>query len=210
MRTATFTLTLLCLIPLTSAQEPENAPTDPHQVSHAVLPNHLEMVGQSVPDVTFAGTDGKEISIGSYRGKPLLIDLWATWCAPCLAGLPSLNHIYEEFRNKGLQFISFDQEAEGGNNRDAKAATKYLAQHHYAWKNFHDADRNVATALQCDGLPLVLLIDANGRIVYYDFGGHAEEGALRRAIAGLGPDVAPPAASENDKPDESQVLPDRH
>jgi thiol-disulfide isomerase/thioredoxin len=211
MRTAAITFFLLCLISTAKSQEPEQAPSDEYQAPvRPVIPHHEEMVGQSVTFIKFAGEDGKEVGFDSYRGRPLLIDFWATWCAPCLAALPSLNRIYGEFKSKGLEMISFDQEEEEGDDRDAAAARSYLAQHHYEWKNFHDTDRKVAKALQCDGLPLVVLIDANGNIVFYDFGSRGGEATLRRAIAGLGPEFASPASSEKRNPGESSASPDEN
>jgi thiol-disulfide isomerase/thioredoxin len=203
MRCAATILALLSLIPLAKAQEPEHDPADPYWSSfkHVGVLHHEEMVGQSVPDVTFVGPDGKEIALSSYRGRPLLIDLWATWCAPCVAALPSLNRIYAEFKGKGMEFISLDQESEEGDRGDAVTAARYLAGHHYDWKNFHDSDRKVATALQCDGIPLVVLIDANGKIVYFDFGG--KEAYLRKAIANLGPEFTPVTPSNKGKSGES-------
>jgi thiol-disulfide isomerase/thioredoxin len=150
----------------------------------------------------FVGKDGKEVALSSYRGKPLLIDLWATWCGPCLAALPSLNRIYAEIKDKGMEFISFDEVGDPvDEDKDAARATNYMAQHHYKWKNLHDDARRVATALQCDGMPLVLVIDANGKIVYFDFGG--QEADLRKAIAGLGPQFGSVAPSGEGKPDTS-------
>lgn len=113
-----------------------------------------------------------------------------------------MNRIYAEFKDKGLEVISFDQD------RDAAKATEYLARHHYEWKNFHDEDRKVATALQCDGFPLAVLIDANGKIIYFDFGG--EDADLRKAIAGLGPEFAPAPHSDEDKQNEASNPPSRN
>jgi thiol-disulfide isomerase/thioredoxin len=166
------------------------------------------MIGQLLPDLTSVGTGGEEVALSSYRGKPLLIDLWATWCGPCLAALPSFNRIYAEFKAKGMEFISFDQEIAEEDDGDAAKAAKYLAEHHYVWKNFHDSDRNLAKALQCDGIPLVVLIDANGKIAYFDFGG--KEADLRKAIGSLGPEFAPVSPSDKGKPVESSGSTDQN
>jgi thiol-disulfide isomerase/thioredoxin len=197
MRSAVLTLFLLCLIFFAKAQEPHQDSADSNLATsqHVRVPYHEDKIGLFVHDVTFTGKDGKEVSLSSYRGKPLLIDFWATWCGPCRAALPGLKRIYSEVKDKGMEFVSFDQVGDPvDEDKDAAAATKYLAQHHYEWKNFHDADRKVATALQCDGLPLVVVIDAEGQIVYFDFGGNEAE--LRKAIAGLGPEFASVAPAD--------------
>ena len=153
---------------------------------------NAELVGQTAPDTTFTGADGQKIALASYRGKPVLIDLWATWCIPCLAALPSLNRIFKDFKSKGLTIIGVDQD------KIPARATAYLAQHHYNWTNFHDGDRSVEEAMRGYVLPLTVLIDGNGKIVYYDLG--SDEAGLRKAIAGLGPDfasVASPARAAN-------------
>jgi thiol-disulfide isomerase/thioredoxin len=205
VRSAVLTLSLLCLISLATAQEPEHDPADPYWASfqRRGTPHHEEMIGQFVPDVTFVGADGKEVALSSYRGRPLLIDFWATWCAPCLAALPSLNRIYAEFKGKGLEVISLDQD------RDPARATNYLAQHHYEWKNSHDGAR-LAAALQSDGVPLAMLVDANGKIVYCDFGSLDNEAYLRKAIAGLGPEFAPPALPNEGVANESKDAPNQN
>jgi len=209
VRSTVLTFSLLCLVSPAKAQAPENAPSDPYApIQRHGIAHHEEMVGQIVPEVTFAGTDGNEVALSTYRGRPLLIDFWATWCAPCVAALPSLNRIYAEFKGKGMEFISFDQESEVGDDGDAAKAAKYLAEHHYDWKNFHDSDRKVATALQCDGIPLVVLIDANGKIVYFDFG--RKEADLRKAIASLGPAFAPATHSDKGKADKSSDASDQN
>lgn len=191
MRRSVLTIfAFLSLIPLTNAQEHEGTPADQFPAStRPVVPGLSETLGKSAPDVTFETESGEKTSFSSYRGKPLLIDLWATWCGPCLADLPSLSRIYTEFKGKGLQLITLDADGEDGTGGDAASANKFLAQHHYEWKNFHDTDRKVAKAFNWAGLPLRILVDANGKIVYFDFGGRDSETDLRNAIAGLGPNL---------------------
>jgi thiol-disulfide isomerase/thioredoxin/outer membrane lipoprotein-sorting protein len=168
-----------------------NPPTDAKEVAtlepdfggtHPSMHPKAQMAGEMAPDFTFAGQDGKKIELSSYRGKPVLIDFWATWCGPCLLSMPALNKIYSETRDKGLEVMSFDQSTASDD------AAIYLKRHHYGWTNYHDEGKAVFNALKGEGIPLVVLIDAHGKIVYYDFGNNEME--LRRVIAGLGPKFA--------------------
>jgi thiol-disulfide isomerase/thioredoxin/outer membrane lipoprotein-sorting protein len=153
--------------------------------------NHpkAQMAGQMAPDVTRTRADGSKVALSSLRGKPVLMDFWATWCGPCLVAMPMLHHVYDEVKDKGIEFLVVDED----NKPDD--ATAYLARHKYPWTDFHDTDSKLQKAFKSEGIPLTVLIDAQGKIVYYDFGGN--EDTLRRAIAGLGPEFvsAAPAAS---------------
>jgi thiol-disulfide isomerase/thioredoxin len=149
-----------------------------------------EMVGKTAPEISFTGPDGKKIDLSSYRGKPVLIDFWATWCGPCLLSMPGFSRIDNDFKSRGLVVISVDQDS------TPEDATEYLARHHYTWTNYHDTGSKVSRAFKGDGIPLTVLIDAQGKIVYYEWGG--DEISLRKAIASLGPKASPtsPPATE--------------
>lgn len=206
MRSLTLSLALLGWFSLTQTQAPEHVSPDPPQT--AFEPHHAEMIGQFLPDISFVARNDQELALSTFLGRPLLIDVWATWCGPCLTALPTLNHVYSEFKSKGMEMISFDEDGEQGEDGDAATAARYLARHRYFWKNVHDADSRVATALQCDGLPLVVLADARGKIVYFDFGG--SEANLRKAIATLGPDFAPASPPDKDNADQASSSPDQN
>ena len=115
--------------------------------------------------------------LDSFRGHPLLIDLWATWCGPCIAGFVDLARLYDETRPTGLAIVSIDVAD------DARTAQAYLVKMHYPWPNFHDHGE-VDAAFGTDGVPRTILIDAKGEVVFDRVSSTPED--LRRAIAKLG------------------------
>ena len=139
------------------------------------------------PDVTLRQADGSGVALSSLRGKPVLIDFWATWCGPCLVSMPLLHRIYDDVNDKGIVFLAIDED-----NR-AEDATAYLIRHKYPWTDFHDTDFQFEKAFKNTAIPMTVLINAQGKIVHDDFGG--DQAALRRAIAALGPEFASTAPS---------------
>jgi thiol-disulfide isomerase/thioredoxin len=142
------------------------------------LPPAPTVVGKLLPDIALTGTDGKETKLSSFRGRPLLIDVWATWCGPCLAWMPSLGRLEKEMRGTGLQVVSIDRD------EVPETATRYLSFHGFQWPNYHDGEGRLSKALGDRRIPLTLLVDAQGRIACAGIGGE-DEAALRKAIAGL-------------------------
>lgn len=140
-----------------------------------------DLSGQTVPTVTLKSADGKLVSLDSFRGKPVLLDFWATWCPPCVKGLPQLAQIYQETKDKGLVLLTVDTD------EDAKNAADLLAKGGYPWQNFHDSG-DVSDAFGVNGIPRTLLIDANGKVVFDKI--NCGDSELRAQIAKLGPEYA--------------------
>jgi len=136
-------------------------------------------IGQAAPRVQFLLSDGNRVALESYRGKPVLLDFWATWCGPCVLAMPNIERLYSLANQSGLTVISVDEDI------DALAAVAYLARHKYAWTNYHDLNGRVQKAFRGDYIPLTVLIDARGKVAYYDSSSNDE--ALRAAVAKLGP-----------------------
>ena len=65
--------------------------------------------GSAIPDVTVSDPAGQQLKLASLTGKPLLINLWATWCAPCIAELPTLNRISNR-ADMNLQVVTVSQD----------------------------------------------------------------------------------------------------
>lgn len=143
-----------------------------------------DISGGAAPAVTFKGADGKEISLAALKGKPVLVDFWATWCLPCMASMPQMADLYQETKDKGLVFLGVDED------KDAKTAADYLAQKHETFPNFHDSGE-IGKALKEVGLPYTVLVDARGKIVFSKTGYSDDSlSELRAAIAKLGPEFS--------------------
>ena len=153
-----------------------------------------DLTGDAAPDVQLVGADGRSVPLSSYRGKPVLLDLWATWCPPCIESLPKLAELNRQAAPLGLVMLSVDEDEE------AKDATGFLAKNHYTWPNTHD-DGKVGDAFKKVGIPLIVLIDGKGKIAFYKAGD--DDAGLRKALAELGPEFASLAAPQKPPPCET-------
>jgi len=143
-------------------------------------------VGQPAPTLTFKAADGRTLDLASLRGHPVLLDLWATWCGPCILEMPAIDRIQRFAVPAGLSLIMVDQD------KNPSDAVDYLKRQHYDWPNYHDGWNGKYNQLGLKmslGLPTKLLIDASGTIAYYHEGADDDEG-LRAAIRKLGPQFA--------------------
>jgi thiol-disulfide isomerase/thioredoxin len=139
------------------------------------------MAGQLAPPLKLKSADGKEVSLDSFRGKPVLLDLWATWCPPCVQSLPELAKLYQDTKDKNLVILAIDS------NEDAKKGADFLAQKGHHWPNYQQEGK-ASKAFAGSSIPRTLLIDAQGKVVFDRTGAPGDE--LRSEIAKLGPEYA--------------------
>lgn len=67
------------------------------------------------PDFTLPGLDGESVSLGDYRGKVVLLNIWATWCPPCLAEAPSMEKLYNRFKDDDFKLLAVSIDEDGKN-----------------------------------------------------------------------------------------------
>jgi thiol-disulfide isomerase/thioredoxin len=134
--------------------------------------------GKQLQSVNLGTRAGETITTDSLRGKPLLLDFWATWCAPCREALPGMEKLYSETADKGLLFVSIDAD------EDAQTATDFLTKRKDTWMNFH-LTKEIASAFPDHGIPYFVLLDAAGKVVYSQEG--FDEVRLRSAVSKLSP-----------------------
>jgi thiol-disulfide isomerase/thioredoxin len=131
--------------------------------------------GTSVNRVSFSGLEGGTTSVADFEGRPLVLNMWATNCAPCVKEMPALDEVATEMAGT-LVIIGvnvFDSPA------DAAAFATGLG---VGYPQYSDPDGALSTALAVTGLPATAFFDASGTLVDVHQGAYTAE-QLRRAIA---------------------------
>jgi thiol-disulfide isomerase/thioredoxin len=114
--------------------------------------------GEDAPAMPFLGPDGGPATLTKFRGKPLLVNLWATWCAPCLEEMPSLDKLAVQEKNR-LQLIVVSQDMGG-----KKAVDPYFAKAKFkSLQPYLDKENVLPLALKGETLPITLFYDASGK-----------------------------------------------
>ena len=113
--------------------------------------------GLAAPAVVFADPAGKPVTLAAFRGKPVLVNLWATWCAPCIAELPTLDKLAA---SGGVRVLAVSQDLK------PETVAPFLAQRKLAAiQPYTDREMAVSLALGAN-LPTTILYDAKGREVW--------------------------------------------
>jgi thiol-disulfide isomerase/thioredoxin len=143
--------------------------------------------GSHLPDMSFTDIAGKPVRMVTLTGKPMLVNLWATWCAPCVAELPTLDGLAGA-KGDGLRVLAISQDM----GAEGKAATRVKAfWDQKGYKHIQpvlDPEGNASNQYQATTLPTTIYYDAQGREVWRLVGGHdwssAETAKLLAETAG--------------------------
>lgn len=114
--------------------------------------------------IKFKDATGKVVDLGDLKGKVIFLNFWATWCPPCLAEMPSVNKLYEQFKtDENVVFIMVDADS------DFAKAKKYMDRKGYQMPVYAVASR-VPQQLFAGSLPTTVVLDKHGRISYHEVG----------------------------------------
>lgn len=121
------------------------------------------------PQTAFLAGDGTQLTFEDFRGHVLLVNFWATWCAPCVRELPSLDGLQSKLGDEGLLVLAVSQDRGG-----AKVAAPFLKKLGVTRLGlFLDSRMKLGRAFGVRGLPWTILIDRDGRVIGH-LSGYAE------------------------------------
>jgi thiol-disulfide isomerase/thioredoxin len=124
----------------------------------AVTPGEVK-VGSYLRESTLNGFDGSAKLFSDYRGKPLIINVWASWCGPCRAEMGSLERLAQLYNGKEFNVIGISID----DNSDAAAA--FIKTSKVTFDNFLDRKLLLENMLGANTIPLTILVDADGRVL---------------------------------------------
>ena len=120
--------------------------------------------GNPAPKVSFQDTQGKTISIKDMQGKYTYIDLWATWCGPCIKEMPSLKKLQKKYKNKNIQFVSVSID----DKKDHDKWQKFVKDHDLRGMQLianDKAHKKMAKAFNIKMIPRFIFLDPEGKII---------------------------------------------
>ena len=144
-------------------RERKAALADPKYDDGATEKTYRAKLGKLLPDFTFTDRSGKRLSLASYRGKILLIDVWALDCGPCTGDLPYLREAYRRFHSRGFEILGF--EARG----PSSAIDRFMQQHAIGWRQVDGTQlhKMLFQGWQVASYPTYILLDREGRVLTF-------------------------------------------
>lgn len=160
MRIALVSAAVLALV---GCRQPEAAaPTNNDATAEAPAAPGLTraFAGKSAPDTVFADPEGEEASIADFAGKPVLVNLWASWCVPCVKELPTLEKLHDSQDSIAVVSISQDM-------GPAASVAAFLDKNGIGeFAAYQDSKMALSGALGAEILPTTVLYDARGKEVW--------------------------------------------
>jgi cytochrome c biogenesis protein CcmG/thiol:disulfide interchange protein DsbE len=117
------------------------------------------LAGAPAASFTVQNVTGRPDSLTAYRGKVVLVNLWATWCPPCREEMPALEKLYRAYRSKGFIVLGIDQ------GESANVAASFARKLGVSFPLLIDGQQQYGRAYAAQGLPTSVLVDRSGRIV---------------------------------------------
>ncbi len=144
--------------------------------SNAVIDKKtLAILGTAAPSFEVTSFSDGKISLDKYKGSPVVLNFWASWCAPCKREAPDLEKTYNFFKNRGVAFIGIASDDTKDN------ALKFVEEFKITYPNGMDEEEVVSKKYSVLTLPITFVIDREGNISFKKVG-QIDEDRLKKEI----------------------------
>lgn len=122
-------------------------------------------IGDQAPDLVLKGINGGNIQLSDFKGKVVLIDFWASWCAPCRKANPKLENLYQKYKSNDFIVLGVSLDSKETSWKSAVKKDKLTYPQVIDTKNWNS---KIVQAYGVDNLPASFLIDGKGKIIALD------------------------------------------
>lgn len=137
-----------------TAQQPE----EPQQDTGGSGEESTEPEKVLVPDFTVYDSEGNEVHLSDFTGKPIVLNFWASWCGPCKMEMPDFDDAYAEL-GEDVHFLMVNMTS---GRETLESATSFIEEQGYSFPVYYDTDADAAMTYGVYSLPTTLFIDADG------------------------------------------------
>ena len=127
--------------------------------------------GARAPEIGLNDLNGHRVDLASMRGHVVVVDFWASWCAPCADEMPVLERLYNSLHGQGLDIVGVSQDTSAGN------ITSFLRRVHVSFPIVHDGGHAVAGRYSPGTMPTSFIIDRHGVVRFVHTGYRASDAA---------------------------------
>ncbi len=140
--------------------------------------NRLAMVGKPAPRLTVKDVEGNSFRLEDLRGRYVLVDFWATWCAPCVAELPRVQAAYTRYHDSGFEVVGVSLD------ETRTAVVDFARTRKLPWRQIHNAScgGDLVEGFGVGAIPATFLLDPQGTVIRLELRGPALEQALSQLV----------------------------
>ena len=168
MRKLSLLLSLIVVLAACKAREKTTATTTSAEAPKKSAPAQTSTgtdVGAMMPDYSAMWLDGSKFELASKRDKVLLVNVWATWCAPCRVEIPELQALHDKLNAKGFEVIGVSVD-----DSSAEIVKQFVAEQKMTFPIALDPEGKIASILDTGVLPTTVLLDRTGKILWKHYG----------------------------------------
>jgi peroxiredoxin len=151
------------------------------------------ITGSDAPDFAYASIDGEEVRLSDFRGeKVVLVNVWATWCGPCVVEMPSMQRLYDSLEGEDFEILAVSIDAPSGQldiaGRPGGDLREFTEELELTFPILHDPDGGIQRLYQTTGVPESFIVGKDG-VIYKKVAGPTEwdasvnEDLVRRLLA---------------------------